>query len=367
VAGKLAGNKVPDDTAGQTGPSPAAGQPASTPRQLPAIWTAGRLLKSSEAGRLIMLVVALGLLIAVFTGLSGGSEVRPANLLDIATSGALLGIVSVGEVVVMIAGGLDISVGSAAGLVSSVTAIAMMHTHQNVAVGIVAGLAVGLAAGLFNGILVAYFGVNAVIATLATYSGYTGVALLATNGQEVGIASPAMTTLGTGGFLGVPYLVWVLLTVGLAGILIMRYTDIGRQIYAVGGSTRAARLAGIRTTRYTAGVFVASGLCAAVVGILLAAQTGAAQPTEGTAGLELTAITAVLLGGTALAGGSGSVTGAILGVALIATLDNGLILVGLQAFWQSVATGGLLIAAVILQNYQTLTEKIRGLRSRLSG
>jgi ribose/xylose/arabinose/galactoside ABC-type transport system permease subunit len=326
-----------------------------------------RRFLEGDGRRMIMLLVALGLLIGVFSGLSSGREVLVSNILNIATSGSLLGIVAVGEVVVMIAGGLDISIGSTAGLVSSVTAVVMVDSHESVVAGILAGLAVGVAAGLVNGVMVAYVGVNSVIATLATYSAYAGLALLATNGQEIGIASNFFSVLGTGSGLGVPYLVWVLLVVCLTGGFVMRYTDVGRQVYAVGGSIRAARLAGIKTARYLTMVFVASGLCAAVAGVLLAAQTGSAQPSEGSVGLELTAITAILLGGVPLAGGSGSVLGAILGVALLATLDNGLLLVGLQEFWQQVATGGLLVTAVVLQNYQLIGDRVRVLRRRLSG
>lgn len=325
-----------------------------------------RVLGGTDARRMLMLLVALGLLIGAFSGLSNGREVLPSNLLNIATSASLLGIVSVGEVVVMIAGGLDISIGSTAGLVSSVTAVVMVDSHESVVAGVFVGLAVGVAAGLVNGLMVAYVGVNSVIATLATYSAYAGLALLATSGQEIGIASNFFNVLGTGSGLGVPYLVWVLLVVCLIGIFVMRYTDIGRQIYAVGGSPRAALLAGIKVSRYTTMVFAVSGLCAAVAGVLLAAQTGSAQPTEGSVGLELTAITAILLGGIPLAGGSGSVLGAVLGVALLATLDNGLLLVGLQEFWQQVATGGLLVTAVVLQNYQLIIERVRGASRRFA-
>jgi ribose transport system permease protein len=240
----------------------------------------------------------------------------------------------------------------------------MEHSHQGTLAGLLVGLAVGAAAGLLNGVLVAYFGVNAVIATLATFSAYTGIAFLATGGQQVGVSNSFLNTLGTGKFAGIPLTLLVLIAVALIGMAAMRYTDIGRRVYAVGGSARAARLSGVRVERYTLAVFVVSGLCAAIAGILLTAQTGAGQPGQGTAGLELTAITAVLLGGIGLTGGSGSVLGALLGVALLATLDNGLILIGLQAFWQQVATGVLLVAAVTLQNYKLISSRVAGILAR---
>lgn len=325
-----------------------------------------RQTRDSERRRLVILVASLVGLLALFTALSGGRELLTTNLVNIGSSAALLGIVAVGEVVVMIAGGLDISVGASAGLVSTVVAVAMQHSHQSAIIGIAAGLAMGFAAGMVNGIMVAYVEINSVIATLATYSAYAGIALLVTNGQEVGVFNGFFNTLGTGSALGLPYLLWAWLLVCAIGIVVMAFTDIGRQVYAVGGGERAAKLAGIPTRRYIAGVFIISGLCAAVAGILLTAQTGAAQPSEGSVGLELTAITAVLLGGTGLAGGSGSVFGATLGVGLLATLDNGLLLVGLQQFWQQVATGCLLVLAVALQNIELIAERVSAARLRYS-
>lgn len=325
-----------------------------------------RLFRDHETRRLMILVASLLGLLALFAALSNGNELVARNLVNIGTSAALLGIVSVGEVVVMIAGGLDISVGATAGLVSTVVAVAMQHSHQSTIAGIVAGLAMGLVAGMVNGIMVAYVEINSVIATLATYSAYAGIALLVTNGQEVGVFNGFFNTLGTGSALGLPYLLWAWLVVCAVGIVVMAFTDIGRQVYAVGGGERAAKLAGIPTRRYIAGVFMISGLCAAVAGILLTAQTGAAQPSEGSVGLELTAITAVLLGGTGLAGGSGSVFGAALGVGLLATLDNGLLLVGLQQFWQQVATGCLLVLAVVLQNIEVIAARVSAARLRYS-
>lgn len=311
----------------------------------------------------LALIVALGLLLAVFGATSGGKEFLTTNLVDILDSGAILGVVTVGEVIVMISGNLDISVGSTAGLVTAVMAEIMSHNDSELWLGIVSAIAMGLIAGLINGVAVAYARINSVIATLATYSAFLGAALLVTNGQEVGVASSALATLGTGKLGPIPYLVIVLIVVGLVAVVAMRYSLAGQRVYAVGGSPLASRLAGLRVQRYTLGVFLVSGICAAVAGILLVGQTGTAQPTEGSVGLELTAITAVLLGGTGLAGGTGTVFGAILGVLVLSTLDNGLLLIGVPAFWQEVATGGLLLIAVLLQDFNGHSERIRSLRA----
>ncbi len=309
------------------------------------------------------LVVAIGLLLVVFGIASNGKEFLGSNLVDILDAGSILGVVTVGEAVVMIAGALDISVGSNAGLVTAVLAEVMAHASNSLALGLVTGVAAGLLAGALNGLAVAYFRINSVIATLATYSAYYGLALLVTDGQEVGVPSAVLGSLGTGQLGRVPYLVMVLVAVAAIGVVAMRYTLRGHLVYAVGGSQTASRLAGIPVQRYVFGVFMLSGLCAAFAGVMIVGQTGTAQPAEGTVGLELTAITAVLLGGVGLSGGTGTVLGAVLGVLVLSTLDNGLLLVGVPSFWQEVATGGLLLIAVLLQDVSGHRARLRSLRA----
>jgi L-arabinose transport system permease protein len=311
----------------------------------------------------LALVAALVVLLVVFGIASNGREFLETNLVAILDSGSILGVIAVGEVIVMISGNLDISVGSGAGLVTAALAEVMAHSHANLALGLVIAVATGLAAGLVNGVAVAYARVNSVIATLATYSAYLGVALLVTNGQEVGIDSSALGTLGTGRVGSIPYLVIVLVVVTVIAMTLMRHSLGGHRMYAVGGSEQASRLAGMKVQRYMLSAFLLSGLCVAIAGVMLAGQTGTAQPTEGSVGLELTAITAVLLGGTGLNGGTGTVLGAVLGVLVLSTLDNGLLLLGIPAFWQEVATGVVLMIAVLLQDISGHRTRIRALRA----
>lgn len=311
----------------------------------------------------LALVAALVVLLVVFGVASGGREFLGTNLVDILDSGSILGVIAVGEVIVMISGNLDISVGSGAGLVTATLAEVMAHSHANLALGLIVAVATGLAAGLVNGVAVAYARVNSVIATLATYSAYLGAALLATNGQQVGIDSSALGTLGTGSVAGIPYLVVVLVVVTVIAVIGMRHSLGGHRVYAVGGSEQASRLAGIKVQRYMLSAFLLSGVCVAIAGVMLAGQTGTAQPTEGTVGLELTAITAVLLGGTGLNGGTGTVLGAVLGVLVLSTLDNGLLLLGVPSFWQNVATGTVLMIAVLLQDVSGHRSRLRAMRA----
>jgi ribose transport system permease protein len=311
----------------------------------------------------LALVGALVILLVVFGVASSGREFLETNLVSILDSGSILGVIAVGEVIVMISGNLDISVGSGAGLVTATMAEIFAHFHSNLALGLVIAVATGLAAGLVNGVAVAYARVNSVIATLATYSAYLGIALLVTNGQEAAINSNALGTLGTGKAGPIPYLVIVLIVVTVLAMFLMRHSLGGHRMYAVGGSDQASRLAGLKVQRYMLAAFLLSGLCVAIGGVMLAGQTGTAQPTEGSVGLELTAITAVLLGGTGLTGGTGTVLGAVLGVLVLSTLDNGLLLLGVPSFWQQVATGVVLMIAVLLQDISGHRSRIRTLRA----
>jgi ribose transport system permease protein len=311
----------------------------------------------------LALVAALAVLLVVFAAASNGREFLETNLVSILDSASILGVITVGEVIVMISGNLDISVGSGTGLVTAALAEVMAHSHASLVLGLAAAIVTGLVAGLINGFAVAYLRVNSVIATLATYSAYLGVALLVTNGQEVGVNSSALGTLGTGSVASIPYLVVVLVVVAVIATALMRHSLGGHRVYAVGGNEQASRLAGIKVQRYLLTVFVISGLCTVIAGVMLAGQTGTAQPTEGSVGLELTAITAVLLGGTGLKGGTGTVLGAVLGVLVLSTLDNGLLLVGVQAFWQQVAIGAVLMIAVLLQDVSGHRSRLRALRA----
>jgi ribose transport system permease protein len=249
----------------------------------------------------------------------------------------------------MLLGGLDISVGSIAGLSSVLTA--MVFTSHGTALGMAAALGIGLLAGLFNGLVIVYGRVNAVIATLATFAGFRGIANLISDGRAQGYtgADPVFTWLARGEIIGIPSLVWLLAIVAAVVHAMLRYTDVGRNIYAIGGNSVAARLAGIDLNRYIIGAYVMVGLVAALAGILLTARTGSGQPTSGSQGLELQSITAAALGGAALQGGRGTIPGTILAVILLGVLTNGLTVLGVNSFWQDVAQGTLLIAAVVIQ------------------
>ncbi len=306
----------------------------------------------------ISLLIALGALVA-FIGSRNSNFFLVSNLKTIGTTVSIVGVLAIVQTVVMLIGGLDISVGSAAGLTSVVSAMVFTSSH-GAGIGILAALGVGILTGLFNGVVIIYGRVNAVIATLATYAGFRGLANLVSNGRAQGYTGTDGTFvfIARGSILGVPVLIWILIVIALAVHLLLRYTDVGRNIYAMGGNATAARLAGINLNRYVIGCYVAAGVVAAIAGIMLTARTGSGQPTSGSQGLELQSITAAALGGVAMQGGKGTVPGTILAVLLLGVLQNGLTILNVNSFWQDIAQGFLLVIAVVIQQRRRGTRAI---------
>ena len=306
----------------------------------------------------ISLLIALGALVA-FIGSRNSNFFLVSNLKTIGTTVSIVGVLAIVQTVVMLIGGLDISVGSAAGLTSVVSAMVFTSSH-GAGIGILAALGVGILTGLFNGVVIIYGRVNAVIATLATYAGFRGLANLVSNGRAQGYTGTDGTFvfIARGSILGVPVLIWILIVIALAVHLLLCYTDVGRNIYAMGGNATAARLAGINLNRYVIGCYVAAGVVAAIAGIMLTARTGSGQPTSGSQGLELQSITAAALGGVAMQGGKGTVPGTILAVLLLGVLQNGLTILNVNSFWQDIAQGFLLVIAVVIQQRRRGTRAI---------
>ncbi|ROR46411.1 ABC transporter permease [Kitasatospora cineracea] len=298
----------------------------------------------------ISLIGALVVVLAVF-GTLNDNYLSLTNLQVIAEAATITGLLAVVQTVVIICGGLDISVGSQAGVASVVSAMAFTSAGSNAYAGIAAAVAVGLLIGLLNGAVIVYGRVNPTIATLAGLAAYKGVAQLISDGRAQGyvLNDDLFVFLGRGKIAGLPVMVWILIVVALAVHLLLKYTDLGRNLYAIGGNDTAARLAGININKYLIAVYGLIGIVAALAGVLLTARTGSGQPTSGSEGLELKAITAAALGGCALKGGKGGVGGTLLAVALLGCLENGLTVQGINSFWQNVAQGALLVVAVVIQ------------------
>jgi L-arabinose transport system permease protein len=308
-------------------------------------------LVATIGGNNLSLIAALVILVTIITTQTKYFFL-PTNLLNIGLAITLLGLLAIGQTVVIISGGLDISVGSMTGLCSVAAAMAIVATN-NPALGVVAGLLAGAVAGMGNALIIILGRVNPVIATLATYSAYQGVALLITNGSAVGVSNQAFNSIGSGHILEIPVPLLILVGVAAAFFIFLRFTDVGRNIYAMGGNPVAARLSGINVNMYKFGIYTLSGLVAGLTGIILTARTTSGQPVSGSVGLELQAITAAVLGGCALAGGKGTIGGTILGVMILGVLNNGMILMNVPTFYQLLARGAVLVLAVVIQEWRT--------------
>ena len=305
----------------------------------------------------VSLLIALAALVALI-GSKHSEFFLLSNIEVIGTAIAVMGLLAIVETVVILLGGLDISVGSAAGLGSVVSA--MVFTHSGAALGILAALGVGLLAGLVNGVVIVYGRVNPVVATLATLAAYKGVAQLVSDGRAQGYTGTdaVFVFIARGAIAGIPTLIWILAIVALLAHLVLRYTDLGRNIYAIGGNDTAARLAGININRYILAVYAIAGVVATLAGVLITARTGSGQPVSGSEGLELQAVTAAALGGCALQGGRGTIAGTMLAVIMLGVLDNGIILFGVNPFWQNVARGALLVIAVVIMQLRSGERRV---------
>lgn len=301
-----------------------------------------RLRQAREFNVLIALVL-MGTAISLFTPYFLTLD----NLMGVSRAFSLTAIMAIGMVMVIITGGIDLSVGSAMGLAGLVTALCFdAGLGQGVAIG--AGLAVGLAFGLVNGLLITAIGLPPFIATLGTLSIGRGMMYMITHGVPVTPTTPDSFTLLGQGYVGpVPVPVVILLVLMVVFSLVMIHTRFGRHIYATGGNENAARLSGVKTQRVKLAVYVLSSLISSLAGVIAFSRYLSAEPASGF-GSELDVIAAAAIGGASLSGGIGSVTGAVMGAALIGEIANGVVLLNINTYAQQAITGGVILIAVSL-------------------
>lgn len=306
-----------------------------------------------------LILFAAILLLAALLATLNRNFLLPSNLITIGMAVTISGLLAVVQTTVMIMGGLDLTVGSVAGLASVVSAMVFTATTSSL-IGIMTALVIGALCGLINAIVIVVGRVPPMIATLAGLTAFKGVAQLVSDGRAQGYtgADPVFRALARGSFLGIPTLIWVLILTAALLHVMLQFTKVGRNIYAVGGNDRAARLSGIDINRYIIGVFMVCGTVSAIAGILITARTGSGQPVSGSEGLEFQSITAAALGGVALRGGKGSIGGTILAVILLGVLLNGMTLLGINPFWQNLAQGLLLVVAVIVQQSRSGERRV---------
>lgn len=279
------------------------------------------------------------------------------NVLSVLRYNSMFALIALGMCFVIMTGGIDLSVGSTAAMASVVSALLSPY---GLVPGLLGGVAAGAMVGIVNGLIVTRLGILPFIATLATMLAASGTGLLLADNQSVSVSyETGFTELGQGDRLGLPVPALMAAAAYLAGWVLLNYTAFGRYVLAVGGGEDAARLMGLPVDRVKFLVYALSGTLAGLAGVILAAQFGAGQPTEGI-GWELFAIASVVVGGTLLTGGVGSVGATLAGALLLGLIfnilnfENGLGWISLSAYWQSVIRGGFLLLVVLLQSRLTL-------------
>lgn len=323
--------------------------------------------------------LALLLVLAVFSVLTD-NFLSPGNLAIMGRHVAINGIAAIGMTFIILTRGIDLGVGSVAALVGMIAGSLINNglrfeslgliLYPSIPMVILICLVAGALLGLVNGTIITRFGVAPFIATLGMFYIARGLAGLTNNGGTfpnlVGrpeLGNTGFERLGAGTFLGLGYSIWIMFALAVVAHLVLTRRPFGRHVLAIGGNARSAKLSGVRINRTTVMVYVIGGLCYATVGLILASQLRAAHPASGNL-YELNAIAAVVLGGTSLSGGRGSIRGTIIGAFVIGVLSDGLVLMGVSSFWQMVIKGAVIVVALILDQYQERFQERVALQRR---
>ena len=326
----------------------------------------------SAKGSLTLTLMRLRTFIALFAVLLFFAFAAPnflsaANLVLMSKHVALNAFLAIGMTFVIITGGIDLSVGSIVGLCGMVAGGLILHGLDldfgytiffNIPEIILITMALGMLIGLINGLLITKLNVAPFIATLGTLYVARGAALLLSDGATFPNleGNPAFGTtgyafLGAGHLLYLPVAIWALVVIALVAAYLARWTPLGRHIFAVGGNERAAALSGVAVNKVKLFVYMFSGFCAAIVGLIVSSELMAAHPATGET-FELNAIAAAVLGGTSMSGGRGTISGTVIGALVIGILSDGLVMMGVSSFWQMVIKGVVIIAAVVVDQAQ---------------
>jgi ribose/xylose/arabinose/galactoside ABC-type transport system permease subunit/ABC-type branched-subunit amino acid transport system ATPase component len=318
----------------------------------------GTKAPGAASGRIGLALVALGLI--VLFSLLNASFFSLDNFVVIGVNSTSILIAVLGTSALLIAGYVDLSIGSMVALIGIIVAKVAVAT-QSAVLAVSVGLSLGLVLGLINGLLVRRLSISPLIVTLAMLALYGGLAFVVSSTAVYGFP-PALLELGRGKIFGVQFTVLIAVAVVIAGAFILTSTVTGLRIYAIGGDPRAAELCGIPVGRTVVGLYAANGMLIGLVAVLIAGRLGSITPTIGVR-FELDVLTAAILGGVAFSGGAGRPLGIAIGVATIGILNAGLIFVGLQSWWQSIAVGGMLLLALVADQ---AAISFRGRRSQAS-
>ncbi|MBV9673405.1 MAG: ABC transporter permease [Verrucomicrobia bacterium] len=300
-----------------------------------------------QAVRDNQITIILFVILLVLTAILAPVFFNIQNILNVARQASVTGVVAVGMTFVILTGGIDLSVGSILAVVGVCFAM-MIKQNVPIPLAMIISMLIGVVIGLCNGIGITFFGIQAFIMTLATMAIGEGVALLLSDGTPVScmVDSNILNLIGNGNVAGIPGPLIIFAVSALISGVVLRYLTFGRFVYGIGGSLEAARLSGVKTTRILLIVYAISGLCAAIAGLITTARLFVGHPTAG-GFIMLDSIAAVVIGGTSLMGGRGSIAGTVAGVLLLAMVANLLNLLGVSPFHQEIVKGAIIIVAVL--------------------
>lgn len=315
------------------------------------------LIKSQSIIALLLMCIVLSLLSDSFLSSENAWNVMRQISVNV--------IISVGMTLVILTGGIDLSVGSLLAFSGAVTAGMLKFgteiTDMNLFIGfslvgaLIGGTVSGTLLGWFNGFTITRFKVPPFVATLAMLTIARGLTMLLTGGFPITSMGDQMAFIGTGWFLGIPMPVWISAMIVVAAIVLTKKTTLGRHIYAIGGNETAAVLSGIKIKKVKMTVYAIAGALAGIGGIIVTSRLDSAQPNAGF-GFELDSIAAVVIGGTSLSGGKGTIMGTVQGALIIGILNNGLVLLNVSPFWQQVIKGFVILLAVVIEKFNSREE-----------
>ncbi len=301
-------------------------------------------LFSSDSLATISLLVSF-IVMAIFFTSQSEFFFTSTNFANLARTLAVVGISSIGMTLVLITAGVDLSVGSVAALSGVLASMFWLELNIPLAISTILALLTGALVGLINGLIITVLKINPLITTLASFSIIRGLAFVISDGQTNMLNNQGFYFIGRGNILGIPFSLLVMIVLYFIFFIILRYTSFGRNLYAIGASPEMSRLAGINVDRHLLISYTVTAFLAAFAGLIIASQLGSSAPRAAT-GLEFTVITAVVLGGTSLAGGKGTLIGTLIGVIILRVLNNGLVLMEVSSFYQEVARGVVLLLAL---------------------
>jgi ribose transport system permease protein len=313
-----------------------------------------KLIKFQSIIALLIMCIVLSLLSDRF--------VSSDNIWNVMRQISVNMIISVGMTLVILIGGIDLSVGSVLALSGAITAVMLKYGNEftgwNIYIGftlmgaLLGGTLTGAFLGWFNGLAITRFKVPPFVATLAMLTIARGLTMLLTGGFPITGFSAQMAFIGTGWLFGIPMPVWISAVVVFIAVVITNRTRLGRYIYAIGGNETAAELSGLKIDKIKLIVYSVAGALAAIGGIIVTSRLDSAQPNAG-AGFELDSIAAVVIGGTSLSGGKGTILGTVQGALIIGILNNGLVLLNVSPFWQQVIKGAVILLAVVIEKFNS--------------